>query len=408
VCVIVSKAPKRKLNKKIWAECFRCNKDGAGFAYIENRQIVVKKGFFKFEEFWEEMSKYENHGLLVHFRITTHGGTNQKNCHPFAFQSKANPHFQWVMAHNGQLPWRSQADKSDTACFAEEFLFPTLERDPFLLDQKFGIWALERVIGDRNKMVILRYDSKKNVYDTYIINEEAGNWAHGVWFSNTSWKPATTGYFPVHDINDPVFNAMHGEDEWNNEPGQDGLHDWVLNKNAIWVNKKLGQCRWDGVVYDIAKGQDLDNLGAKPEKKAEIIKVEAPAGQLQIEVPRDAGVLTEAEDDKLDQNCVGLNHLNKVQRRDMRRLAYGFMKTQNMNLGTLNQSEILKIFRDKAREAFPAMKQLTDMAMDKFVLTYDHAELIGAMNSMAGEERQARLEIQRGLDRMERAGKLES
>ncbi len=190
MCIIVSKPQGIKLNKDVYKRCFVKNKDGAGFAYIHNRKIVVQKGYFNFKNFYSSLKEHEDKMLLIHFRISTHGLINEDNCHPFAFTLKSNPNFSFVIAHNGVLPWKSSEKRSDTNHFVVEFLQPILEEDPFWLDRWQNEMLLEHWAGN-NKMVIIRLDKEKNCYYTTFINKKAGNEDSGCWFSNYSWKDWT-------------------------------------------------------------------------------------------------------------------------------------------------------------------------------------------------------------------------
>ena len=66
------------------------NPDGAGFMWAEDGKVHIRKGFMKFNDFKEAYQKTfldrkdsKNMSAVMHFRITTHGGTKPENCHPF-------------------------------------------------------------------------------------------------------------------------------------------------------------------------------------------------------------------------------------------------------------------------------------------------------------------------------------
>ena len=69
--------------------CWDSNPNGAGFAFNDAGRVVIKKGFMTWNDFqtaWLRYSKrydFDNRGVLIHFRISTHGGTNPQNTHPF-------------------------------------------------------------------------------------------------------------------------------------------------------------------------------------------------------------------------------------------------------------------------------------------------------------------------------------
>ena len=47
------------------------NSDGAGFAVAVKGQLIVEKGFFKFEDLKKAMKPFMLHPMLVHFRLAT-------------------------------------------------------------------------------------------------------------------------------------------------------------------------------------------------------------------------------------------------------------------------------------------------------------------------------------------------
>lgn len=68
---------------------FANNDDGAGLMYADNGKVYIEKGFMDELSFtkrlYELAETYDmtKLPLVMHFRITTHGGTKPENCHPF-------------------------------------------------------------------------------------------------------------------------------------------------------------------------------------------------------------------------------------------------------------------------------------------------------------------------------------
>jgi predicted glutamine amidotransferase len=113
---------------------------------------------------------------LLHFRIATHGTISEDNTHPFpVFQS------QLVMAHNGILTGFGGKDKSDTLDFVDTVI-SKLARD-FVTNPAAQI-LLRHAIGHGNKLAFL-----SNLGDLTLVNEKAGEWKGGIWYSNNSYKP---------------------------------------------------------------------------------------------------------------------------------------------------------------------------------------------------------------------------
>ena len=67
------------------------NSDGGGVAWIEGKEVVWEKGLHVKTKYIMDLIKDCKIQLpmIIHFRITTHGGTNDELCHPFAI-SKEN------------------------------------------------------------------------------------------------------------------------------------------------------------------------------------------------------------------------------------------------------------------------------------------------------------------------------
>jgi predicted glutamine amidotransferase len=192
LCIAIYKPIDKVINEHILENCFSNNSDGAGFAaWTEREGLVVKKGFFRFEDFLEAYRPYagndEKSIVVLHFRIATHGPTNAANCHPFIIDTKRpDSHYSVAIAHNGVLTNVRQADPandSDTKHFAERMLAPALRDNPTIwLDRNFKN-MIEGLIGAGNKFAMI--DSFGNVE---IYNARMGVWDSDCWFSNSSFK----------------------------------------------------------------------------------------------------------------------------------------------------------------------------------------------------------------------------
>ena len=81
-------------SEDILRTCFRNNPDGAGFAFNKDGKVQIVKGFMDFDSFISAFKKYDtkygfkDRGVLIHFRIATHGGVNVGCCHPFPIKKK--------------------------------------------------------------------------------------------------------------------------------------------------------------------------------------------------------------------------------------------------------------------------------------------------------------------------------
>lgn len=179
MCIAIVKPEGKWLRRKAARNCFDNNDDGAGFAWLQGGTVHVSKGYFGFRKFWKDFRKVQQYPCLVHFRIKTHGKTSRENCHPF----EVDPG-RMAMVHNGIISSLSiPGGTSDTAHFTDTVLKP--------LVKSYGIEALQvediqnmlqGMIGSGNKVATL-----DNLGRFTILNEKAGLWDEGIWWSNQSY-----------------------------------------------------------------------------------------------------------------------------------------------------------------------------------------------------------------------------
>src|SRR5690348_4415363 len=117
MCCAILSLPNSNISKEHLENAFSNNDDGAGFAYIKDGKVVIEKGFFTFESFWNAytLAELNDKISLIHFRIGTSGGQDQLNCHPWEVNEEV------VMMHNGVLGEFSIKDSelSDTGLFVQ-------------------------------------------------------------------------------------------------------------------------------------------------------------------------------------------------------------------------------------------------------------------------------------------------
>lgn len=185
------------------------NPHGAGYAFVKEGKVVVKKGFFKIDDFIKAFREDEKaHGtdtpFILHFRWATCGLKDVANCHPFPTKHGA-------MMHNGHF-YTSSTDKSDSAEIADE-LGEYLSKENVMMKLE----ELESVFN-HNKVALLYHDKS-----FAIINEDLGKWDNGVWYSTDVYKYGSG----------PVMWTPQGGGGGEFRGGANGLH---VATRASWLD----------------------------------------------------------------------------------------------------------------------------------------------------------------------------
>ena len=138
MCVICHKAKGAKMpDIKTILDMWDDNPHGAGIMWRSRSKVKYVKGFMKQDKFLKFIKKNEKEleetEVAMHFRISTHGGVNPWNTHPFPMDPGTNTKsmsgtVRSCMMHNGVLPIVPRNDViSDTAELslrAKEFSSP--------------------------------------------------------------------------------------------------------------------------------------------------------------------------------------------------------------------------------------------------------------------------------------------
>lgn len=212
MCIIAAKPagvsmPDYATLRRMWD----ANPDGAGFMYPETltkngkqaTKIRVRKGFMEFDHFvkaLEELGKkrkLKDTALVMHFRITTHGGTCPELTHPFpvtdskAVLRKLSATADVGVAHNGIISSvRPTKGMSDTSEYIATQLAPLSRALPRFWENKDALELIRNGIG--SKMAILAPDGRITTVGEF--NED-----NGIMYSNYSWmdyRPVT--YFSTY------------------------------------------------------------------------------------------------------------------------------------------------------------------------------------------------------------------
>jgi predicted glutamine amidotransferase len=177
------------------------NSDGAGFMYTLDDKVYIEKGFMKLKDFTRAISdlsvKLKKDGIaltdlpmVLHFRITTHGGTSPQLTHPFPISSKEH-HLKALdltcdlgLAHNGIISSVGvQAGLSDTAVYIKDVLTPLANLSKDFYMTKEGQSIMDSTIG-ASKFAFL--DKKGNIVSLGLFKNGTKHGTEKVLFSNLS------------------------------------------------------------------------------------------------------------------------------------------------------------------------------------------------------------------------------
>jgi len=175
------------------------NDDGAGFMYAAGGSVHIEKGFMTLKDFKAALKRLEktidvvNTPVVVHFRITTHGGTSPGNTHPFPVSEKlpllrmTKCKTPLAVAHNGIIDIKpSQEDISDTMEYIMTQLAPLYQLRKDFYKQPAGKKLVYNAI--KSKMVFLDGTGGIETVGDFITGE------NGILYSNVSYRARTIYY----------------------------------------------------------------------------------------------------------------------------------------------------------------------------------------------------------------------
>jgi predicted glutamine amidotransferase len=199
MCIIVIKPAGKKLPATATIEnCWYNNNDGAGLMYAAGGTVHIQKGYMTLKSFKAALKRLEKDidtistPIVLHFRITTHGGTSSGNTHPFPVTEKL-PLLQMTksraplaVAHNGIIDIKpSKKDISDTMEYIINQLAPLYQLKKDFYKQPAGLQLIYNAI--KSKMVFMDGSG-------YIATVGNFTTVDGILYSNTSYKARTVYY----------------------------------------------------------------------------------------------------------------------------------------------------------------------------------------------------------------------
>jgi hypothetical protein len=126
MCVLIYCPPGTGLpDESTLRDCWEMNPDGAGYAYSLGGLVVYSKGYMSIKKYLKALRKLSipiTSHLILHFRISTHGGKSPALTHPFPLMDEENIHAlsgitESVIAHNGILDCPTYEGHSDTSSY---------------------------------------------------------------------------------------------------------------------------------------------------------------------------------------------------------------------------------------------------------------------------------------------------
>lgn len=223
MCVIAVKPsdvdlPREEILKAMWDK----NSDGAGFMYAFKGDVFIEKGFMVYDDFRKALSNLEEKvksdgktikdtPIVLHYRITTHGGTSPENTHPFPVSDKEE-HLKALdvkcklgMAHNGVISSvEKETTVSDTMVFIRDIVSPLSS-----LSKDFSgelLPTIKAVIG-WSRLAFLHGDGKIDLIGDFKNSKDND----GLSYSNLNHEvkynpPAKTYNYYDDDYYDDLYN----------------------------------------------------------------------------------------------------------------------------------------------------------------------------------------------------------
>ena len=198
MCIIAAKPagvamPSRDTIRTMWDG----NRDGAGLMYLDGGKVTIEKGFMTYKSFAKKLDQLEKRldltrtPVVMHFRITTHGGTKPENCHPFPITDsigalkKLTSRTDVGVAHNGIIHIIPRSGISDTMEYIASQLAPLKRALPRFYENKNAMLLVKNAID--SKMAFLTKEGKIYTVGDFVTDK-------GVLYSNRSYIKSSPRY----------------------------------------------------------------------------------------------------------------------------------------------------------------------------------------------------------------------
>ena len=218
MCIIVIKPAGVNLPAMSTLEnCWYNNNDGAGFMYAAGGTVHIQKGYMTLKDFKAALNQLKkdvdviNTPIVMHFRITTHGGTSPGNCHPFPVTEKlplltmTKFKASLAVAHNGIIDIEpSKQGISDTMEYVISQLAPLYQLKKDFYKHEAGKKLVYNAI--KSKMVFLDGAGRIETVGDFISDKD------GILYSNNSYKARTVYYnWDLWDYGTGWYESKYGK-----------------------------------------------------------------------------------------------------------------------------------------------------------------------------------------------------
>jgi hypothetical protein len=224
MCIAIFQSMGKEISREHLQNCWDANDDGAGVCWAYEGKLYVYKELKNFDTFYD----YYKHlvdtigatsPMMLHFRIRTHGLISLENCHPQFITDNL------AFIHNGILSSLVNIPKTSTKSDTGEFNEQILKQLPGDFLSYPGVLKMLEYCCKGSKLVFMDGQGRY-----LILNEGAGDWVDGVWYSNTSWK---TKAYTAHDYSYLSAKYNHGNfREWDSDTG------WAAAQQTAEIHKQ--------------------------------------------------------------------------------------------------------------------------------------------------------------------------
>jgi hypothetical protein len=222
----------------VMVQCWNRNPDGGGVMWQNEGVLYYIKGMMTMVAMRNAIAQVPK-GVVAafHFRIGTNGANTAKNTHPWPAGSGR------MLMHNGIVRFLA-----GNPTVSDSKLLGDLISSAPVFDKSMATLTQE-AIGFNNKVIVMDGQSYT------IVNDTAGVWDKGCWFSNTSFNVPKYIGVPLTNLPyEPLQQSMFlSEDTLIDEPLQFKSVRMFYNPNVVQLTDT------DGVMSELTAQEFLAN-----------------------------------------------------------------------------------------------------------------------------------------------------